>query len=407
MVNISQKENLTNKEYYLCSKCLWRVFHTNKYERDDIKEASSEHKCSICGNLLLHENKLYDLITRKIRMLDIEFNSFIMGCQINNDKIIKNESEISKIAHRKHLDLKKNIKQDMGVMIEERLKKEIEFLTPEIVIIVKIGNKPYESNPIDEIKNINIFIDINPLYIEGRYRKLVRGMPQTKWPCSYCKGKGCVECNYTGQQYPYTVEGLISEQVLKVTKGSYSKFHGSGREDIDVLMLGDGRPFVIQVNHPFKRNIDLEFLRRLINSHSDHKVEVNDLKFTTRERIAYLKKGSTDSYKIYSAIVEFEKGVTSEDIEKIEKIGVIYQQTPLRVLHRRADKIRKREVKNIEVERISSKKLKLIIKCQGGLYIKELISSDEGRTNPSITSVCENKAICSQLDVIKVYLPDV
>ncbi len=313
---------------------------------------------------------------------------------------------ISKIAHRKHLDLKKNIKQDMGVMIEDRMDKKIEFLNPEVVIIVKVTGKTYDSNPFDDIKNINIFIEINPLFIEGRYRKLVRGIPQTKWPCSKCKGKGCDACDYTGKQYQYTVEELISKQALKLTRGSHSKFHGSGREDIDVLMLGDGRPFVIQINHPFKRNIDLKFLRRLVNSHSDGKIEVSELKFTSRDRIAYLKKGSTDSYKVYSAIAEFDKGLTSHDVATIENIRTIYQQTPLRVSHRRADKIRKREVKNIEVERINSKKLRLTITCQGGLYIKELISSDEGRTSPSISEVCNKKAVCSQLDVIKVYLPD-
>ncbi len=405
MVN-SQGNNSINKEYYLCSRCLWRVFHTNRYENPCIHEVDDDHKCSICQNLLLHENKLYNLITRKIRMLDLEFNSFLMGCQVTSKKITANEKSISKIAHRKHLDLKKNIKQDMGVMIEDRMDKKIEFLNPEVVIIVKVTGKTYDSNPFDDIKNINIFIEINPLFIEGRYRKLVRGIPQTKWPCSKCKGKGCDACDYTGKQYQYTVEELISKQALKLTRGSHSKFHGSGREDIDVLMLGDGRPFVIQINHPFKRNIDLKFLRRLVNSHSDGKIEVSELKFTSRDRIAYLKKGSTDSYKVYSAIAEFDKGLTSHDVATIENIRTIYQQTPLRVSHRRADKIRKREVKNIEVERINSKKLRLTITCQGGLYIKELISSDEGRTSPSISEVCNKKAVCSQLDVIKVYLPD-
>jgi tRNA pseudouridine synthase 10 len=191
-----------------------------------------------------------------------------------------------------------------------------------------------------------------------------------------------------------------------MTKGNETKFHGSGREDIDVLMLGDGRPFVMEVKHPFKRDIDLKFLRRLINSHSDGKIEVNDLKFTDRERIASIKNSSTESYKIYRAIATFENGVTSEDIHKIEKLHTINQRTPVRVERRRADLVRIRTIDNIEVERIDSKNLKLTIKCQGGLYIKELISGDDGRTVPSISSITANKAICSQLDVIKVHIPE-
>ena len=44
----------------------------------------------------------------------------------------------------------------------------------------------------------------------------------------------------------------------------------------------------------------------------------------------------------------------------------------------------------------------MIIKTEGGLYIKELISSDEGRSNPSVTEVLNTQAICAELDVIEV-----
>jgi tRNA pseudouridine synthase 10 len=44
----------------------------------------------------------------------------------------------------------------------------------------------------------------------------------------------------------------------------------------------------------------------------------------------------------------------------------------------------------------------MIIKTEGGLYIKELISSDEGRSNPSVTEVLGTQAICAELDVIEV-----
>ena len=60
------------------------------------------------------------------------------------------------------------------------------------------------------------------------------------------------------------------------------------------------------------------------------------------------------------------------------------------------------EVKNIEAEFIDSKTFEMIIKTEGGLYIKELISSDEGRSNPSVTEVLGTQAICAELDVIEV-----
>ncbi|WP_323737027.1 tRNA pseudouridine(54/55) synthase Pus10 [Methanosphaera sp. ISO3-F5] len=389
----------TNNEYKLCSRCLARI--SRKFQKTEENE-----KCSICDNLLLHEDKIYQLIYNKIHKFDIEFNTFYIACQVTYDKLNIAEKNIHKeVNYQGNNGLKKQLRKDLSQMLVEKMGKTIDYKNPEVVINIKIRKKPFKHNPYPEINNLTVFIDSNPLFIEGKYRKLIRGIPQTKWPCTECKGKGCSACNGTGQQYPETVEGLIGKHLLPMAKGKEIKFHGSGREDIDVLMLGEGRPFVIEVKYPFKRSIDLKFLRRVVNSHSDGKIEINDLKFVDNNRRASIKKSSTESYKVYSAIAEFENGVTSNDIKKIEKLNIIEQRTPKRVEHRRADKIRTRKIMNLEVERINSKKLRLIIKCQGGLYIKELISGDEGRTQPSVSSVCKNKSICSQLDVLKVHIP--
>ncbi|RAP53680.1 MAG: tRNA pseudouridine(54/55) synthase Pus10 [Methanosphaera sp. rholeuAM130] len=402
---MKKERNIT--DYPICPKCLSRIIKNPNY-RDNlaVRVIEDGEECRICENLLYKKDKILGLIKNKINILDVEFNSFIIACQINSNKIKDNESYIHNILNYRGNDsVKQHLKREVGVLVAKKLHKRIDFKNPDVIIMIKIKDGIYKHSPYDDLKNMNIFIDSNPIYIEGKYRKLVRGIPQTHWPCSNCKGKGCKECNYTGQQYEVTVEGLIAKQLLLITRGNHTKFHGSGREDIDVLMLGEGRPFVIEVKHPFKRNIDLKLLRRVINSHSNKMIEVNDLKFTDRSRIAEIKNSSVESYKIYSAIAEFENGVTSNDIEKIRKMTVINQRTPLRVKRRRADLVRTRTIESIDVERINSKKLRLIIKCQGGLYIKELISGDDNRTKPSVSSITHNNAICSQLDVLKVHIP--
>lgn len=406
---MTNKDKPINKldECVLCPQCLSRIYRNpEERKKSKIPTITSSQKCSICGNILLHEDKLFNLVNNKIKLLNIEFNTFLVACQISNKTITQNENKIRKMTgYHGNNDLKHQIKRDLNEMITKKLGKTLDYKNPEVVIMVKIRKKPYKHNPYYELRNINIFIDSNPLFIEGKYRKLVRGIPQTKWPCTVCKGKGCEACNYTGKQYKDTVEDLIAKDLLKLTRGSSTKFHGSGREDIDVLMLGEGRPFVIEVKHPFKRNIDLKFLRRIVNSHSDGKIEINDLKFVNKDRRAAIKNSSVESYKIYSAIATFKNGVTSKDIEEIEKLDVIEQRTPVRVEHRRADLIRTRKINSISAERINSKQLRLIINCQGGLYIKELISGDNGRTQPNISKITNNEAICSQLDVLKVHIP--
>ena len=135
-------------------------------------------------------------------------------------------------------------------------------------------------------------------------------------------------------------------------------------------------------------------------------VEVEDLKFTDKARIQEIKNSSTESYKVYKATAQFNKEVTSQDIEKIQNMKNIQQRTPQRVQHRRADMIRERTINHIDAKQLNPRKLELTIKCQGGLYIKELISGDNKRTQPSMASTTNKKAQCVQLDVIEVHIPD-
>ena len=48
--------------------------------------------------------------------------------------------------------------------------------------------------------------------------------------------------------------------------------------------------------------------------------------------------------------------------------------------------------------------LEMVVNCEGGLYIKELISGDEDRTQPSVTSLLGITAKCVELDVLEVNI---
>lgn len=178
----------------------------------------------------------------------------------------------------------------------------MDYQNPDIVVKVNF-----------RYKDPNVYIQINPLYLEGRYRKLVRGIPQTKWPCKHCRGKGCPKCNFKGKMYEESVEEIIAGPLIEATKARESKFHGAGREDIDVRMLGKGRPFVIELKEPRRRKLDLDKIVDEINKSAEGKVEVLFLKYTNRSRIVELK--SIKSYKVYRAIAEIEGKIKEEDLK--------------------------------------------------------------------------------------------
>jgi conserved hypothetical protein TIGR01213 len=286
--------------------------------------------------------------------------------------------------------IKKEINRLIGLGIWERFDKEAEFESQDIVFSIDLLNEPI------------VRIQINPLYIEGKYNKLKRGIPQTKWPCSKCKGRGCEECNFTGKQYPESVEELISEHFLKLTKGKEAKFHGAGREDIDVLMLGSGRPFVLEIKEPRIRKLDLTKLEDEINKINEGKTSYHNLHVCERRRKAEIKQSSPDTYKVYNALVKCDGAFDKSKLDELTELNEIHQQTPLRVLRRRADKVRIKHVLDLSYEIVDDTTFNMRIKTEGGLYIKELISGDDGRSHPNVSEILGVGAVCEQLDVIEV-----
>jgi len=394
------KQILDETDGKICKHCLGRklsktIEGTNNIERADkvceeLNINLDDVNCVICNNIFNKlDDDLYEKIEEKINQLGIEFDTFLVGSQIPKD-IQKRDEELSEKFNLGVETLKKEVNRLIGLGIWERFDKEAEFEAQDIVFNIDLTGNP------------KVRIQINPLYIEGKYNKLKRGIPQTKWPCSKCKGRGCEECNFTGKQYPESVEELISEHVLKLTKGREAKFHGAGREDIDVLMLGSGRPFVLEIKEPKIRKLDYPKLEEFLNKVNEGKTSYHNLHVCARRRKAEIKQSSPDTYKVYNAIVKCDEAFDKDRLEELTKLNEIRQQTPLRVLRRRTDMVRVKHVLDLSYEIIDDDKFSMRIKTEGGLYIKELISGDEGRSNPNVSEILGVNAICEQLDVIEV-----
>jgi tRNA pseudouridine synthase 10 len=236
------------------------------------------------------------------------------------------------------------------------------------------------------------------LFIFGRYCKRAAGLSQSRWTCPKCEGKGCSNCQGKGKYYE-SVEERIGEPVKKAAQAQGYTMHASGREDVDATNSA-GRPFVLEVNAAKNRTLDLDALSAEIAASGE--VEALDLAFVSRSFVEVVTESHFD--KTYRAEVEFEKDAGDAEMMRIRTLeGVmLLQQTPTRVAHRRADLIRHRRVKHIEVARAEgqdSRAATLIIQAEAGTYIKELISGDNGRTNPSVSGLLSMKAKCTRLEV--------
>ena len=235
-----------------------------------------------------------------------------------------------------------------------------------------------------------------PMFVGGRYCKFSRDLPQTPW---FIAGVRKAETS---------VQELICDPIQRFTRSSEVRFSSAGREDCDVRMLGNGRPFLVELFNPRKTGLnasEVETLQSNINSSTDL-VEVKQLQVMTKAAAAFLKQGEAEKRKEYSALVWAPDKLTQEMLDKLGEMKdtVIQQKTPIRVLHRRSLATRARTIHTMRSELVDNHHFYLRLTTQAGTYIKEFVHGDFGRTQPNLRSIMGQAVDILTLDVCQVLL---
>lgn len=350
---------------------------------DERPESSTGGECEGCKGIFNEIDDYADMAVSSVDRYQLE--TFLIGIRVP-ENLIENEEELWEEYGVEYTEpIKTELSRLIGKKVEDKTGLEVNFERPDIMAVIDMREGK------DRIE-----LQVNSLLFHGKYNKYTRELPQTEWPCSECKGSGCDDCNWTGQQFQGSIQEIIQRPFIKETGAIDAKFHGAGREDIDVECHGE-RPFVLELREPLTREINIEELQEKINE--DDRVEVFGLEETHHDKPAEVKQ--LDADKTYRAWIELED-IDDADFELLNKLeGEVVQRTPQRVEHRRADKDRKREVKDIDWK-VEDDLLVLDVKAEAGTYIKELISGDDGRSEPSVAGLLDQSAECVQLDVIDI-----
>ena len=382
-------------ERTLCDACLGRLFgklghgHTNEERGFAVRELARlpAGTCWLCGGLTGRYDALARLASKKLGLWD--FDTFLIGSKIDPEIQAREESLWSELKATAPEALKSEVNREVGKRVSDLAKKEPSLESPDLVAVV--------DTSFDHVD-----VQVNPLYLRGRYRKLARGIPQTRWPCNRCRGKGCAKCGGTGKMYPTSVEEILAQEVMRESGGTGHALHGMGREDIDARMLGRGRPFVLEIKEPGKRHLDLGSARDRVTASGQ--VEVDGFRPATRKDVVAIKTDRAD--KTYRVLVRFASPVDEARLIKeltFLEAEPIAQRTPLRVVHRRADTTRQRSVRRAEVLTTDGTVAELRVTAETGAYIKELVHGDQGRTKPSLADLLGVGCEVLELDVLDIH----
>ena len=175
----------------------------------------------------------------------------------------------------------------------------------------------------DDIFNYRVTLEHEPIFVGGRYNKYSRDLPQTPW---IVEGERLKESS---------IEELIVGPIDAQLRADEFKFSSSGREDIDVRCLGDGRPFIVECLNPRRVTLTEEELRRVeddINQGGGDKIRVTKMAMVSDREKAYLRKMENDKSKHYVAICHSLEKLTDHDMTKLKEVrdNLVHQKTPLR-----------------------------------------------------------------------------
>ena len=384
----------------LCDRCLGRMFGklstgmTNDVRGRMIRNALGENgadipepeECSMCDDVFDSLDVFAEAVAEKV--VDVESDNFLVGCRVD-PAVLKMEKEIwERHGLQNYESIKTEFNREIGKVALPMIHRPVEFKNPQCVACV-------------DVRFADVTLDLAPIFIKGRYNKLSREIPQTIWPCRMCHGKGCSRCNGTGKMYQTSVQEIIGNIALDMCQGNEHFFHGMGREDIDALCLGEGRPFVLEISQPKRRDIDLDELELLANQ--SELAQYHGLQFTERGEVQRTKTATPS--KTYRVSVKADSKVNKERVVEVAlsfKNVHLNQRTPKRVEHRRADLVRDREILWVEAEVTGDDTFNLTLETESGTYVKEFVSGDDGRCVPSFSQALGIQCYVQTLDVIAI-----
>jgi tRNA pseudouridine synthase 10 len=396
--------------------------------------------CWVCEGVCAAFEEWADAVVN--RMDGIGFDTFQIGTRVpplveENERLLREDAGW---GVERGEPINREVNREVGKRVWSRLDAardgdvDVDHERPDVVATLDLKHEPAEG----------VEIRINPAFVYGRYRKLERDIPQTEWPCRECDGAGhvvrdggtveCDHCDGVGKLYETSVEELVSPPIVRAMDGAQGTFHGAGREDVDARMLGDGRPFVVEVAEPRARTPDIDAVAADIAELAGDRVEVRDLRLASHHAPERVKEH--EARKEYRALVRFEEAVSDEDLAAAVAAldgADVEQRTPNRVAHRRADLVRTRRVYDAAAELGAdpdewdapalpdgvdvpatpeaadagrARLATLRVETEGGCYVKELVSGDQGRSEPSLAGELGVASSVVALDVLAVIAED-
>lgn len=265
----------------------------------------------LSDNLIEIKSDIYEsvhhIIINGIIYNQLEFYDCIFGNSIIQKKTKRMRMELSNDTLDNSIINRVNV--DRGLLQMKDYNKDS--------ILNDLGTKfsSFVETDLHQRMHFDITHNISPIYILGRYLKYSRDLPQSPWLVGETR------------EMKSSIEDIIGSAIKLVLHNESSKLHGCGREDIDVRCLGNGRPFVMEINKALYE-LSSEKIDQIMNLLKD-KDQVNIqghlsitwMKQVNRSVWESMQQLAEEKKKGYCCLVWTEKSITQEDLNYLGSIS--------------------------------------------------------------------------------------
>ena len=350
------------KQYRLCKRCLERHVGTGKATRP----------CYICRGLMDSLGVIAKSILAAVKAF--EFDTFLIGATLSTQMYEREDAMRARLKIKGKESIKYYLTRELGMRLALLAGKKVEYGKPDITIILTV----------DKENNVDVAVTSRPIAFAGVYIKKSRGLPQKQDKCTSCGGKGCNSCNYSGLSGHESVEGIITKELVRITKGQTPKFTWIGSEDQSSLVLGSGRPFYVRVLNPKKRKLKNKRIKG--NGITAMLSVINDKpviqpRFTVKTRIH----------------IKCEDVLTKKILKKLNSLS------ESKVTFENKSKVSTKIIYSVRVRQLDSNQFDLTIVADGGLMIKQLVGGEE-YMKPNVSEILGARCECIIFDILDVQL---
>lgn len=397
----------------LCDACLGRCFSergtdlTNEARGESLRksvamklnepvEPVDPSDCWVCegvtSDVTLWANRVLEAIE------DLTVETFQVGTRVP-DSIEERESELREAAGLEPdagETMNAEYNRAVGKLLEDRLDAVVDFEYPDVVTIL-------------DLETGDVELQLNPTYLGGRYRKLEPGLDQRMRICRVCNGKGtewregeamaCEACDGSGYDTRESMEWYITQPIKIAMDGTEAIFNTAGQEDDDVLVLGEGRPFVVEVKEARTRPLDTKEIQEEINTASDQIITVDGLAKASRDLVEYLTQ--TPVHETYQLELSFADAVSSEDFtEAIDALDAASVRQTLERGDQVTEQVRK--LGWVSGKHIGQTTATVELGATKGIDFEALMVGDTDRSNPNLADLVGTDVTVESIAVVSI-----